>query len=243
MNKTYCFTDLHGHYNLWKQIKDYADSTDKLFFLGDAIDRGPDGIKIMQELLKDERVIYLKGNHEDFLTRYTSPGALSLWTSLNNGGQPTYKEMLQLSQEERNILIQQIKKLPRHFTYVNKKGQSIFLSHAGATPDAYQCYKYCLDDLIWDRSHFCEPWPPEEEFKETYVVHGHTPTPYVNYYIGNPISLNEDLKKEDIKVLRYAKGHKICLDLATDYTKKAVLYDLDEMKVERYFYDQETTDN
>lgn len=64
MNKHYCFTDLHGCYDLWRQIKNYCDETDTLYFLGDAIDRGPDGVVLMEELLKDKRVIYLKGNHE-----------------------------------------------------------------------------------------------------------------------------------------------------------------------------------
>ena len=61
----YCFTDLHGMYNLWQQIRDYASPTDKLYFLGDAMDRGPHGIKILKELLADPRVVFIKGNHED----------------------------------------------------------------------------------------------------------------------------------------------------------------------------------
>ena len=67
MGTTYCFTDLHGMYNLWAQIRDYCKPDDTLIFLGDACDRGNDGLKIIYELLKDPRVIYLKGNHEDIL--------------------------------------------------------------------------------------------------------------------------------------------------------------------------------
>ena len=64
MNKHYCFTDIHGNYNLWCQIKNFCDETDKLIFLGDAIDRGDAGLQIVQEMLKDKRITYLKGNHE-----------------------------------------------------------------------------------------------------------------------------------------------------------------------------------
>ena len=64
MNKTYAVSDLHGQGQLWEQIKEYIDDTDTLYYLGDAIDRGPDGINIMLDLLKMPNVIYLKGNHE-----------------------------------------------------------------------------------------------------------------------------------------------------------------------------------
>ena len=48
MNKHYCFTDVHGNYNLWRQIHDYCDATDTIYFLGDAADRGEDGLQIIQ---------------------------------------------------------------------------------------------------------------------------------------------------------------------------------------------------
>ena len=60
MYKTYACSDLHGLYPLWEQIKHYCDETDTIYFLGDAIDRGPDGIKILLEMLYDSRVIFLR---------------------------------------------------------------------------------------------------------------------------------------------------------------------------------------
>ena len=48
--KTVAFSDLHGNYNLWTKIKNYYAPDDVLIFLGDACDRGPDGIKIMLEM-------------------------------------------------------------------------------------------------------------------------------------------------------------------------------------------------
>ena len=35
----YACTDLHGHLNLYKQIKKFIKDTDTVFFLGDAGDR------------------------------------------------------------------------------------------------------------------------------------------------------------------------------------------------------------
>ena len=240
MNKTYVFTDIHGQYDLWVQIKNYIDESDQLIFLGDAIDRGPDGIKIMREMLADPRITYLKGNHEDFLTRYTSPTNILLWTKANNGGRPTYEALLQLSEDERAELVTAIKELPLWAAYKNDKGQCFYLSHAGFTPeqDLY------LDhyDLLWDRDHFDDQWPTEEEFKNTYIVHGHTPAIYVAHRRNELQLVDYDPGYASFGIYTYEHGHKICLDLGSADTKKIALYDLDEMKVEKYFYGQKEKD-
>ena len=44
MNKVYAFSDLHGMYSLWEQIRDYCDETDIIYCFGDSIDRGADGV-------------------------------------------------------------------------------------------------------------------------------------------------------------------------------------------------------
>ena len=48
---TYAFSDLHGEYKLFKQIQEYIQKDDVVYCLGDCCDRGPDGIKIIQEVL------------------------------------------------------------------------------------------------------------------------------------------------------------------------------------------------
>ena len=65
MNRHFACSDLHGMWQLWEQIDAYCDETDTIFFLGDAADRGPDGLRLMKTLLIDKRVKYIKGNHED----------------------------------------------------------------------------------------------------------------------------------------------------------------------------------
>ena len=65
----YCCSDLHGRYDIWRQIKSFLKPEDKLYYLGDAADRGPNGWKIIKELISDNRIIYIKGNHEDMLVK------------------------------------------------------------------------------------------------------------------------------------------------------------------------------
>lgn len=72
MHDIFAFTDIHGMYGLYKGIIDYCMKEDPectIIFCGDACDRGPDGYKIMKELLDNPQVIYLKGNHEDMFVR------------------------------------------------------------------------------------------------------------------------------------------------------------------------------
>lgn len=63
-SKTYVCSDIHGMYgsycNMIKKIKE----TDTLFILGDVIDRGKGGIKILQDMMKRPNVKLLMGNHE-----------------------------------------------------------------------------------------------------------------------------------------------------------------------------------
>ena len=56
-----------GNLNLVDSILNYCNSDDVIYFLGDGGDRGPDGIRCIQRLLSDPRIIYIKGNHEQML--------------------------------------------------------------------------------------------------------------------------------------------------------------------------------
>ena len=45
-------SDIHGMGGLWEQVKEELEQEETtLIFLGDACDRGPDGYKIMKEML------------------------------------------------------------------------------------------------------------------------------------------------------------------------------------------------
>ena len=72
MHDIFFFTDIHGMYDLYRAIMDYCNEQDPeatIIFGGDACDRGPDGYRIMKELLDNPYVIYLKGNHEDMFVK------------------------------------------------------------------------------------------------------------------------------------------------------------------------------
>ena len=107
--KTVCFADLHGNYNLWTAIKNYYGPKDTLIFLGVACDRGPDGIKIMQEMFEDNRVIYILGNHEEMFLSYIEDGIkesliMSGELITHNGSFKTLSDYQKLNPLEQNFL-------------------------------------------------------------------------------------------------------------------------------------------
>lgn len=229
MNKTYAVADIHGQYNLWRQIIEYLDDTDTLYILGDCGDRGPDGWKIIKEALKDPRVIYIRGNHDQFLIdSWQDDWRLDgLW--YYNGGYDTFEAASadQYADEYAGMLSR-----TRHLVeYHNTNGQTIFLSHAGFTPSPST--KPSEQNLIWSRDHFFARWPKEEEAKDWYVVHGHT------FCASRSAFAFVNTKLNDTKTVgRYCDGHKICIDGRAFLNHRIALLDLDTL-TEIVFEDEE----
>lgn len=223
---TYAFTDLHGQYELWRQIKEFCQPNDKLYFLGDAADRGSDGVRIMVELLADPRITYLKGNHEYFIERFFKEATsefLELWTK--NGGDPTQKDLMKLNDKELDDLLTQISKLPYTATYLNKKSEVIYMSHSGYYVNldytsAFDKEWYKLM-LLQDRDHIGCPDSSKPEHID-YIVHGHTPVQYIQEMIGLPKTLS-------LNPLGYDNG-KIGLDLCSIISGTAALLNLDTLE-------------
>lgn len=129
MGKTYAFSDLHGQYGLWEQIRNFLQPDDKVYCLGDCIDRGPAGYAILKEVLADKRITLLKGNHEQFMEicvgdylQGRNSSTMYLWCSMNNGGSDTWKDIEKLSEREMEDLIYNIGILPERVDIVNAKG-------------------------------------------------------------------------------------------------------------------------
>ena len=222
--KTYAITDLHGRLDLWKEVKKILQPNDKVYFLGDAMDRGPDGYALFLELLSDERVVYLKGNHEDMMAKgiedYVTCSDIyddfGLWT-LSNGGSSTWNSIRTLSDEVLLQIVARLRKLPCEAVYVNKKGQTVYMNHAGIPPMFREGKSEW--DLIWNRKYYYEKkpdfWDKENwnpEWDNSYLVHGHTPI------------------KRDIGILKYSDGHCFNLDIGAVWRNKTVLLDLDTFK-------------
>ena len=242
--ETYVYTDLHGNYNLFKQIQNYLGENDRAICLGDNCDRGPDGVKIIQETLKDSRITYLLGNHEAMLvdtvrkSLYNGNISFHMFDDVDmeilkhNGTISTLQELQLLTEEERNYIINELDKLPISAFTTGKDGCTIFLSHAGCHPPTLQ--EMDRDEtkskLIWDRKHIAKEVFHYVGDNDLYIVHGHTPVQTLRFY-------NRTMKNYDrAEIAYYCNKHKIDLDICTPETNRVALFNLNTFEV-IYFVD------
>lgn len=115
--KHYAVSDLHGMYGTYMDAVNSLNENDTLYVLGDVIDRGPNGIKIIQDIMTRDNVKMFIGNHEwgfieccDIIKKYElSVGEVLLYDRLNN--YINYKNKGQISEEVFEDGINDIKKI------------------------------------------------------------------------------------------------------------------------------------
>lgn len=69
----YCISDIYGYYDLFCRLMDkiHFSDNDRLYVLGDMIDKGPGNICLVKLLFSILNAVYIGGNHEyDFLKYY-----------------------------------------------------------------------------------------------------------------------------------------------------------------------------
>lgn len=246
---TYAISDLHGRSDLYQEVKKILRPDDTVYCLGDCGDRGPDGWKLIKEVMSDPRFIYLKGNHEDLLIgamleylcdervnkyyeRY--PGCYNSMAALSshNGGAVTLNGWIQEGSNSDWITV--INKLPLEAEYINKDGVKVLLSHAGFTPSKKG------DDfsLMWDRHHFHDTWDSEKDGKNVVIVHGHTPCELVANKLNMVFGPEHRYGWAPFDGTIWYNEHKIDIDMGSYYTGYTVLLDLDTFD-EHIFYMEE----
>lgn len=236
----YCASDWHGCYWVWEKVKKILKPEDKLYFLGDAADRGHDGWHMIKELFIDPRIIYIKGNHEDLLTKAIGdydPIDKDVHWNKNmqvwfwNGAEPTYNAFCDDSNEEEKVkILTKLKSLPFCANYVNIQNINIFMCHAGC--DGSDIDNLIEENAVWDREHWLFPdnWYGDDN---TIVIHGHTPITYMmeqqEFYIRRLGDRGKDIimPKYGVGAYWYAGGHKICIDTGTYWYNTALLLNLD----------------
>lgn len=175
----YVLSDIHGRMDCFQDVLDQIDlrKEDKLYILGDAIDRNPDGLKILLRLMDMPNVIFLLGNHEhmmmDVLEKNNILTAIGRW--YRNGGEITHDLWFELSEAEQTKIIQYIKSAKINET-VQVGDKTFFLVHA-APAECWDgdrsIYRDATMYAVWERQ---EGHYPFGEDDERIVIFGHTPT-------------------------------------------------------------------
>ena len=181
----YVISDIHGEYekfmNILMQIM-FSDK-DKMYILGDVIDRGKDSIKCLQYIMKQPNMEMIWGNHEDMLWKsIIDKNQNYYYCWMNNGGYSTLTQFNTLSDNEQLDLLNYLQEC-EPFIILDK----YILVHAGIDVSKFnfdlsikenlmnQDTQYLLwerDDFIYDRNKF---------LKDYTIIFGHTPTEFMQY--------------------------------------------------------------
>lgn len=191
---TYVLSDIHGLQDRFVAMLELIQfqKEDTLYILGDVIDRGPDGIALLQRIRKEANMILLMGNHEHMMMQYydaqdalkhggdilSSMECIHRWELNHN--KPTKQAFEALSKEEQTELRSYIKRLPLAFPDVVVNDRHFYLVHANwneafmNTPVYLEeCAEKNVDPirLLWDRIDETFPMP-----KDKILIFGHTVT-------------------------------------------------------------------
>lgn len=191
---TYVLSDVHGHLApLLRALDDVSPAEDdRIFVLGDMVDRGPDPVGVMKTCRALPNCVVLMGNHErmmlDCLVYEDSDISWVNWAI--NGGGMTANGLAELPAEESEDLVGWVASLPLR-ARCRVGDRDYLLVHAGIRPGTYEVPDTWDDesldavltsqsdeDLLWIRSEF---WGAptgllDEDGHGPIVVAGHTPT-------------------------------------------------------------------
>ena len=172
---TYAIGDIHGCYtqlrNLLRHCLEHRGQNPyRLVFLGDYIDRGRRSAEAVELLIKTqasdpERIICLRGNHDDMVVEAARGGDPLMW--LANGGAETLRSYgVAHAGDIPKAHLDWMSALP--LAYADTKR---FFVHAGIEPGV-PLDQQDRHTLLWIR----EPFLSDPRDHGLFIVHGHTPT-------------------------------------------------------------------
>lgn len=194
--RLYAIGDVHGCDDLLAEIHDriaadlgvFPSEAARIIHLGDYVDRGPDTSAVIERLSRlceaDERLVCLRGNHEEMVLDFLNQLLTGSETWLANGGGATLSSYgVSLPCEDENdwsttkLSERLATALPaHHHRFLAALGYSArfgdyFFCHAGIRP-GIPLAEQDPHDLIWIREGFLDS---TADFGAV-VVHGHTVT-------------------------------------------------------------------
>ena len=215
---TYIIADIHGCFQEYKELLDKINFSDEdeLYVLGDAMDRGPEPIRVIRDLMRRPNVTYIMGNHdammlnvlsklsaeitEESIMELTDDVFIAYHYWMQDGGKTTLEQFSKLSKEERKDILDFLEFASPYET-MEHEGKLYILVHAGI--DHFDADKelddYDSNDFLWKRTDYTKQLFPSSRI---YLVTGHTPTRLI---------------REDEQSLIYCENNHIALDCGCVY--------------------------
>lgn len=221
----FCIGDIHGRFEALKQVlksSGFRKGVDTLVCLGDVCDGGAQTKECVDELLKIKNLVFIRGNHDQFLIDHLSTGwSGELW--LQQGGANTLKSYgakvkLTRRMDGTSLIDTSNMIVPAsHQDFFNRAvpyyvwNNKLFV-HGGFDPTR-PIQKQTTEFLMWDRDliRLVKHGLVIKDYKEVFV--GHTTT---------QIIMND---VEWTKPLVYSQL--ICLDTGAGWSGKLTLMDVE----------------
>lgn len=188
---TYVMSDIHGcfaEYQKALQLIDFQE-TDTLYVLGDCVDRGPEPMKLLLDMMERPNVIPLIGNHDltalwllKKLCKEITIENVDNWLDLDimeainewclDGGDITLNDFRKLPREKQADVLDYLGEFTA-YEEIEVGDKSYVLVHGGFEPFVPKkaLEDYDLTELIMSRRDLSRIY-----FPNRYTVTGHTPT-------------------------------------------------------------------
>lgn len=238
-------SDIHGDYKKYMKMLELLQlgKEDTLYILGDIIDRGSNGIKILQDMMKRPNIIPILGNHEymavkalkwlisdvteESIKTINEDTSLIFTEWMSVGGKATISELYKLSIEENEKILDYLLDFQVYDTV--EIGEKFFiLAHAGLDnfSEKKMLEDYNFLEFIFGRTDYERVY-----FKDKYLVTGHTPTRLI-------YAAEQGIRLEDIDPCKYkdeifVKNNHIAIDCGSGYGGRLGAICLDTM--EKYY--------
>lgn len=229
----YLMSDIHGCYEEYMELLkkiNFGDS-DELYVLGDVVDRGPEPMKILKDMMLRSNVYPILGNHdymaltmlkkfnveitkENVETHLTQKDILDYFYWKEDGGAATIEDFKKLSREEKQEIIEYMEEFSI-YEEVFLNGKRYICAHAdiyGAC-DEKSLEEHHFSHFVFYRADYDRRYYSDEN---TFIVTGHTPT----------MRLNED---GSAKV--YERNGHIAIDCGCVYGKRLAAYCLNNGRI------------
>jgi len=190
--KTFVIGDIHGAFRALKQVltaSGFDYNKDKLICLGDVADGWSEVPECFEELLKIKHLVYIMGNHDNWLYQWFKFGqAPVIWTM--QGGKATIDAYLKHFKENGNEIAHRHEKLLSEAPFYYEFDGMLFVH--GGFAWKYPIKDQLPGDLMWDRhlyvvasmhhkfniTHPDEATDTVQSYKEVFI--GHTTTSYAD---------------------------------------------------------------
>jgi len=202
----YVMSDIHGQYDAFIRMLNFINfsSNDMLYILGDVIDRGPDGVPLLEYCMQHENVVLLIGNHEKMMLdaiEKQSHFDYALW--YENGGLSTDES---INNQNKKRILDYVHSLP-YYKEITVNKQKYMLIHAGLEIPHYAKefqnftvknlmeWNVANENILWLRK---EPltWQARERLLSEYrIVHGHTPQSAPCYFENGVMNIDTGVAK------------------------------------------------